>query len=255
MILASKLNSPSNYYSSSYIILIVNKDLNKKNIAFWNHAWYPSTSLRKNIELIFNQFELKEGSTVIDIGCGDSPYEYIFNEKACNYIKCDIDTNTNIKISEGKEIPLDDYSADFIVSFQVLEHVWDIEWYLSNCKRLLKNDGWLVLSTHGSWPYHPHPTDYRRWTRDGLVKEIESRGFKVEKIISIVGPLALTTQYRLLGLYEVLKMNPLTKYLILPPLAIFFNLIMIFEDFITPKDFKEKNACIYITVCKKEEQF
>ena len=77
-------------------------------------------------------------------------------------------------------MPLPDGCAKVIVSFQVLEHVWDLDWYFSEIRRLLAPGGTLLLSTHGTWLYHPHPTDFRRWTREGLRMELSSRGFVVQ---------------------------------------------------------------------------
>src|SRR6185436_6911761 len=75
---------------------------------------------------------------------------------------------------------LPDASADAVVSFQVLEHVDDVETYLSECNRVLRPGGRLVLTTHGIWVYHPMAgicEDYWRWTGAGLRKTVEAYGF------------------------------------------------------------------------------
>ena len=222
------------------------------NYKWWSCQRHVLVNLRKTIDQILkSHLNLMPGQKVVDIGCGDKPYELIFKEYGCRYLGCDLDGVANIRIKEGEKISIPDKSADGIVSFQVLEHVWDLNWYLGECKRILKNDGWLLLSTHGSWLYHPHPTDYRRWTRDGLVKELEERSFKVKNVFAVVGPLALTTQYRLLGIYLFLKKIPLFGPILLFPITIFMNLLMSFEDLITPTSFKETNACVYVTVSYK----
>lgn len=136
------------------------------------------------------------------------------------------------------------------MSFQVLEHVWDLDWYLGEALRLLTPGGWLLLSTHGAWLYHPHPTDYRRWTRDGLVRELESRGFVVQKVSAVVGPLAWTTQFRLLGIREALLRIPLLGRALLVPVAGFMNARMAFEDWITPSAIRETNASVYVILSR-----
>ncbi len=40
--------------------------------------------------------------------------------------------------------------------------------YLSECFRVLRPGGQLLLSTHGVFPYHPDPVDLWRWTCEGL---------------------------------------------------------------------------------------
>ncbi len=164
---------------------------------------------------------------------------------------CDIDGDVDVRITPGKPVPLPDASADGIVSFQVLEHVWDLDWYLGECRRLLKPGGWLLLSTHGTWLYHPHPTDFRRWTRDGLTRELASRGFLVQRAEPVVGPLAWTSVFRLLGIREALRALPLVGPVLLVPITLLKNLQIALEDRITPASLRDTNACVYVTVSRK----
>lgn len=232
--------------------------VNKKESShpkLWHHQYYVLYHLRHAIELVFkNHIRLKSGHKIVDLGCGECPYESIFMNSGCEYLKCDLDNGADIKIEPEKMIPIPSASADGVVSFQVLEHVFEVDWYLDNCCRLLKEEGWLLLSTHGCWPYHPHPGDYRRWTREGIISELKKHGFEIKKVFAIVGPLATTTQYRLLGIYQVLKNVPVLKSIILVPLAILMNLIMFLEDLITPQSFCDVNACIYLTLSYKLKQ-
>ena len=153
-------------------------------------------------------------------------------------------------MTPGLPIAVDDAFASGVVSFQVLEHVWDLGWYLGECRRVLRPGGWLLLSTHGTWLYHPHPTDFRRWTRDGLVGEIEAHGFVVEHITGLMGPLAWTTQFRLLGYRDVLRRITLLGGLVLPLLTVVMNVRMELEDAITPVSIRETNACVYVVVAR-----
>ena len=150
---------------------------------------------------------------------------------------------------ERVDLP-DDY-ADGVVSFQVLEHVWDLDWYLGECHRILKPGGWLLLSTHGTWLYHAHPTDFRRWTRDGLLEELRDRQFVVDRVESVVGPLAWTTQIRLLGIRHVLESLSFLGKMILLPVIMTMNLRMLLEDALTPDSIRNNNACVYVTLCRK----
>ena len=159
---------------------------------FWrDHDWYSLRRLRQELDAVLQSNDLlKAGQCVVDVGCGDRPYAPLFQSASMRYVACDLDGDVDVRITPGKRIPLDDGSADGVVSFQVLEHVWDLDWYLGECRRLLRPGGWLLLSTHGTWLYHPHPTDFRRWTRDGLEGELKARGFHVQAVRPVVGPLA-----------------------------------------------------------------
>lgn len=232
----------------------MNKEGNnvRLNPSFWRHDWYSLVKLREAIEqVVYRKKSELAGKKILDIGCGDCPYEPIFRTYGCEYIGCDIAGNPDLIIQIEKKIPLPDNSFDCIVSFQVLEHVWNLDWYLGECYRLLKPGGWLLLSTHGNWLYHPIPGDYRRWTREGLVKEINSHGFNLENVAPVLGPLAWTTQFRLFGYYHALQKLGLFGSLLLVPLSWLMNLRMIIEDLITPAEIRDVNASIYVTLSHK----
>lgn len=219
----------------------------------WHHDYYCMNLLRQKIsETVANYGLTKITATIVDIGCGDRPYEPLFTVNDCQYIGCDLSGKPDILIETGKTIPIADDSCDGVVSFQVLEHVWDLDWYLGECYRILKPGGWLLLSTHGNWLYHPHPTDFRRWTKEGLTQEINTRRFHLVSIEAVVGPLAWTTQFRLLGYYVALQKLGLLGKIILIPLSCFMNLRMIIEDWITPKQIRDNNACVYVTLANKK---
>jgi SAM-dependent methyltransferase len=185
------------------------------------------------------------------MGCGCCPYKVLFEHDDCRYVSCDLSGSVDVTLRPGQPVELADGLADGVVSFQVLEHVWDLHWYLSECYRILKPGGWLLLSTHGAWPYHAHPTDFRRWTRDGLVEELSSQCFRVEHIDALVGPLAWTTQFRLLGIRQFLGSLSYIGAMILYPLIFLTNLRIIIEDVITPAAIREVNASIYVALCRK----
>jgi 2-polyprenyl-3-methyl-5-hydroxy-6-metoxy-1,4-benzoquinol methylase len=68
---------------------------------------------------------------------------------------------------------------DFVLSSQVLEHVLDPAFYLSECFRVLKPGGKLLVTTHGTFWDHACPHDYWRWTAYGLRQAVENAGFGV----------------------------------------------------------------------------
>lgn len=222
------------------------------------HWWDPSrhvlVQLRRAIEGLIREHRLAQpGSCIVDIGCGRCPYRPLFEASGCRYVGCDIAEGADVTFEPGQRIDLPDASADGVVSFQVLEHVWDIDWYLGECRRLLRPGGWLLLSTHGTWLYHPHPTDFRRWTRDGLCGELQHRGLAVEAVRGVVGPLAWSTLVRLAAFDFALRRVPLLSGALFAATAVLMNLRMALEDAVTPAASRERNACVYVTLSRKPD--
>jgi hypothetical protein len=83
------------------------------------------------------------------------------------------------------------------------------------------------------------------------VNEIEAHGFTVERIIGLMGPLAWTTQFRLLGYREVLRRIPILGALLLPVLTVLMNVRMELEDAVTPVSIRQTNACTYVVVAHR----
>jgi SAM-dependent methyltransferase len=192
------------------------------------------------------------GAVVVDFGCGNMPYRPLFEAAGCRYLGADFAAGPegapDLSISPDGRIDAADASADVVVSFQVLEHVRDLSRYFAEVRRVLKPDGRLLLSTHGTWLYHPHPEDHRRWTREGLIAEMEGFGFSVTGCEPVVGPLAWTTVLRLTGFCFVLKRIPAVGPLAAAALAAVMNARAFVEDALTPADITRDNACVYVTL-------
>ena len=193
----------------------------------------------------------RPGAVVIDYGCGNMPYKPLFEAAGCRYLGADFEGTPDIQIAPNGHIDVADASADLVVSFQVLEHVRDLGAYFAEARRVLKPDGRLLLSTHGVWLYHAHPEDHRRWTRQGLVAEINGFGFEVTDCAPVVGPLAWTTVLRLTGFCFVLKRIPVVGMLGAAILSAIMNARAFLEDWVTPASITRENACVYVTLSNR----
>ena len=195
-----------------------------------------------------------QGARVLDFGCGTRPYEPWFLEAGAQYRGADLDGGHEVLIGQDGTLGCGDGEYDLVASFQVLEHVWDLDAYLGEARRALRPDGALLLSTHGSWLYHPHPHDYRRWTAEGLRREVESRGFRLLRMDPVVGPLAWTTVFRALGATQFLKRLPVVGAPLAAAAAVAYNLRAWLEDRITPAAITAVNACTYIALFRRESR-
>ena len=119
--------------------------------------------------------------TVLDLGCGAKPYRSLFRGP---YIGLDLQSFHARPdcLAASERLPVARGAVDVVLSTQQLEHVEDPLAVLTEARRVLKDGGRLLLSTHGVWPYHPDPTDYWRWTEEGLVKLVTSAGFTVDRV-------------------------------------------------------------------------
>lgn len=189
--------------------------------------------------------QVRAGQMLLDMGCGSMPYRTLIEDAGIIYKGADIDDAADLRIGSDGRVDLADDSVDAVLSIQVLEHVRDLDAYCDEIRRLLHVDGTLFLSTHGTWLYHPHPEDYRRWTRTGLIADLEARGFKVEEIKALVGPLATTTLLRLTGYAFALRKLPMVGSFFAGALSLLMNARALLEDAITPAKMRFDNACVY----------
>jgi SAM-dependent methyltransferase len=204
-------------------------------------------------ELVHQHLAGTSARKVLDFGCGPMPYRPLFERVGHEYLGADFADNplAQVRLDSTGILPCAHSSVDVVVSSQVLEHVVDVPRYLSECRRVLRADGLLLLSTHGSWIYHPHPTDLRRWTRWGLEHEISQAGFTVHDVVPCLGPLAYTTQLRLLLVQGFLRRLGALGVLIGAPLALLCQGLMWIEERVTPAWVSRDNACVYVIAARR----
>lgn len=129
---------------------------------------------------------------ILDYGCGGSPYQALFPN--AEYHRADLPGNDGVDylISPGTPLAAPDAGFDMILSTQVAEHVEDPADYFSDCCRLLRSGGCLVVATHGSFPDHGTPWDFQRWTSFGLKRALTKAGFETTKMLQVTtGPRAV----------------------------------------------------------------
>ncbi len=107
---------------------------------------------------------------VLDVGCGNKPYYPLFASISGEYIGVDLTRHENVDvIADAENLPFCKKSLDLIVSFVVLEHVSNPFNVISEVYESLKDDGDLILSAPGVYPFHG-PPDFWRFTDDGIRK-------------------------------------------------------------------------------------
>ena len=120
---------------------------------------------------------------VIDLGCGISPYRIDILQVAEEYIGVDWSnsyhdlSNVDVLINITGPLSLGNECADTVVSFQVMEHLPEPGFFLSECYRILRSGGKLFITVPFNWHVHEAPYDYFRYTRHGLEYLLQQAGF------------------------------------------------------------------------------
>jgi SAM-dependent methyltransferase len=117
--------------------------------------------------------------------------------------------------------------------------------YLREAHRLLMPGGTLLLSTHGYWMYHPDPTDYWRWTRDGLVREIEAAGFTVQSVRGVMNLAATGLQLFQDGVSAGLPRA------LRPPFIYLVNRAMALVDRLGSDASRDRDTCVFVVRAMK----
>ena len=114
---------------------------------------------------------------LLDVGCGEKPYAPIFAPYVSTHVGVDPVENPHAELRGPVEaLPVEDGSYDVVLCSQVLEHVDDPAQAVRELCRALRPGGWLLLTTHGTYYYHPLPNDFWRWTHAGLEKVLRDNG-------------------------------------------------------------------------------
>jgi SAM-dependent methyltransferase len=159
-----------------------------RKAAPWHRFAYLIRKLPEAIRELAQDLDMKQGERLLDYGCAELPYRAFFRPDI-DFVGADLPGNphASLEIKPDGTVAAPDGTFDVVLSTQVLEHVSDPRVYVSECFRLLRPGGQLLLTTHGIFFYHPDPVDYWRWTCAGLRREVELAGFEVERFEGVVG--------------------------------------------------------------------
>tara|TARA_B100000900_G_scaffold98484_1_gene81430 strand:+ start:10493 stop:11272 length:780 start_codon:yes stop_codon:yes gene_type:complete len=146
--------------------------------------------------------------TVLEIGSGegygirelvDKCDKYIAIDKYATKINSQIQESKNIKFIECEVPPLkniDDNCIDFVVSFQVIEHIHEDKYFLSEIKRVLKKNGKLILTTpNKKMSLSRNPWHIREYTV-GEMTDLLADFFPNTKVMGVFGNEKVMSYYK-----------------------------------------------------------
>jgi len=154
----------------------------------WHRYAHLTRMLQARIGALSAELLPPVAGRLLDYGCADVPYRHLFAADA-DYVAADLAGNPHatVHLNPDGTVPEPDQSFDAVLSTQVLEHVADPGVYLAEAYRVLRPGGRMLLSTHGTFVYHPDPDDYWRWTSAGLQRAVRKAGFQVVRFEGIIG--------------------------------------------------------------------
>ena len=165
------------------------------------HYYFLTRDIKEALEQYANgQF--------LDLGCGNKPYESIYNPLTTTQLGCDViqsDKNRVDVICPATDLKFPDIHFDSVLCTQVLEHVFEHDKMLNEIYRVLKPGGHIILTVPFAWELHEEPYDFFRYTKHALKELFEKTGFKIDYIKANGGKWAAIYQLRNNVIYSSFK--------------------------------------------------
>lgn len=141
----------------------------------------------QSLQLELNQVSKYINGHTLNAGCGNRDIGNILKSfGATEVINYDIEsTIPGAVIGSLLDIPIDSNSFDCIFCNAVLEHVPRIDSVMSELARVVKPGGYIIAGVPYLQPYHKNPTDFRRYTQEGLTELGELHGLQTVEIIPV----------------------------------------------------------------------
>lgn len=135
-------------------------------------------------------------SLVLDTGCGEGYGAALLAESAARVVACDYDASSvaHVRSRYGIDavrtnltpLPVRSGHVGVVVNCQVIEHLWDQTGFLTECRRVLRDDGTLLVTTPNRLTFSPgrdtplNPFHTRELSADELTELLAQAGFGVE---------------------------------------------------------------------------
>jgi len=198
---------------------------------------------------------------VLDVGCGSKPYAVLFEQRCSEYVGCDeYPVEPSVVRCPADRLAFSDGEFDCVFCSQVLEHVsrpWAV---VKECSRVLRPGGVALLTVPFLFPHHPSPTDFYRFTHEGISFLATEAGLEIEHVSAQCGSLAtvfLLTNWYVGLLRHVLDRRAVTKplsWLCSYSLAVPLNLAGMAADCVAyARDYRRGNMGVagYMLVARK----
>ncbi len=116
----------------------------------------------------------------LDVGGGNSKYRKLIIPYVNEYLVSDLYPSPGVDfIEDARRLKQTDKTYDTVLSFQVLEHIDNTSAVVSEMYRILKDGGVAIVTAPFIAAEHGHPSDYHRFTVEGMRWYFEQVGFNI----------------------------------------------------------------------------
>ena len=154
-------------------------------------------------EVVYQQTAARcAGRDVLEAGCGEGYGADLIAAVARAVIAVDYDDTAiahvrarypRVRAMRGNlaELPLPDGAVDVVVNFQVIEHLWDQSQFITECARVLRPSGVLLISTPNRITFSPgrdtpvNPFHTRELNATELTELLVDGGFAVHEMYGV----------------------------------------------------------------------
>ncbi|KKQ00929.1 MAG: Methyltransferase type 11 [Candidatus Levybacteria bacterium GW2011_GWA1_39_32] len=150
----------------------------------------PSYQVKMVIDFLLEKNKGEKYKNLLDVGGGfDAAYKEELSKLSRNYLNLEIKKGGLVNIvGSVYRMPFKANEFNIICLFMVMEHLNEPLKALKECSRILKKGGYVAITTVQYWQTHNYPSDYFRYTRNGLEYLCNKAGLKVVKAYSHGGP-------------------------------------------------------------------
>ena len=194
----------------------------------------------KNID----SFSKISGEKILDIGCGDKPYEKYFSK--FKYIG--VDNNSEKKsraeiISLAEKLPFNSNYFDAVMTTLVLDDIFPPEDAIIEISRVLKRGGHYFAVEAQSAQSHNYPNDYFRFTPGAIKKLCAKHGLELVEYKEYAGDFGNIGFSFIIVFRNIFGMLRIDKY-VRPVYSLIINSIFRPLDvFFRKPIFKERFKC------------
>ena len=142
------------------------------------------------------------GQDVLEAGCGEGYGADLLASAGARVVALDYDAATvahvrarypavEVKTANLAALPCPDSSVDVVVNFQVIEHLWDQPQFITECLRVVRPGGLLVISTPNRITFTPgsdvpvNPFHTRELNAAELAELLVDGGFQVRSMSGV----------------------------------------------------------------------